>query len=71
MHAQPPQPSFFYFLVKKFVFPFVYWNLFVRGRWFGSKLVFKPDFSADDARVDWGGGGAAATAPPQRGAEQR
>lgn len=46
------KPSYFYFLVKKYVFPFVYWNLFMKGRWFGSKLVFKPDFSEVDRRAD-------------------
>ena len=51
--------------MKKYVFPFVYWNLFIHGRWFGSKLLFQPDFSADDMRVDGSGKEAAA------GAEQR
>lgn len=26
--------------------------MFIHGRWYGSKLIFKPDFTADDARVD-------------------
>lgn len=46
------KPSYFYFLVKKYVFPFVYWQLFMRGLWFGSKLVFKPDYSQADAQAD-------------------
>ena len=46
------KPSYFYYLVKKYVFPFVYWNLFMKGRWFGAKLVFKPDFSEVDRRAD-------------------
>lgn len=34
------------------VFPFAYWQLLMRGHWFGPKLIFKPDFSAQDAAVD-------------------
>lgn len=46
------KPSFFFFLVKKYVFPFVYWNLFMKGRWYGSRLIFKPDYSEADRRAD-------------------
>lgn len=38
------KPSLFYFWVKKYLFPYVYWNLLVKGKWFGPRLVFKPTF---------------------------
>lgn len=49
------KPSYFYFLVKKYVFPFVYWNLLMRGSWFGPKLIFKPEFSQLDREMDEAG----------------
>ena len=36
------QQRFFYFL-KEQVFPFAYWNLWVRGRWYGTNGPLKPD----------------------------
>jgi NADH dehydrogenase FAD-containing subunit len=36
------QERLFYSL-KSHVFPFAYWNLWIRGRWFGPCGIFKPD----------------------------
>ncbi|KAK3287679.1 hypothetical protein CYMTET_4815 [Cymbomonas tetramitiformis] len=36
----------FYFL-KKVAFPFLYWNLFLRGLWFGPTTIFKPKFDTN------------------------
>jgi len=36
------QQRFFYFL-KEQVFPFVYWNLWTRGYWYGTRGPFKPN----------------------------
>jgi sulfide:quinone oxidoreductase len=33
---------FFYFM-KEHMFPFVYWRLWVNGKWFGTNGPFKPD----------------------------
>mmetsp|Transcript_5725 Transcript_5725/g.17042 ORF Transcript_5725/g.17042 Transcript_5725/m.17042 type:complete len:460 (-) Transcript_5725:282-1661(-) len=33
----------FYFM-KTIVFPWAYWNLMLRGRWFGTNTVFEPSF---------------------------
>jgi NADPH-dependent 2,4-dienoyl-CoA reductase/sulfur reductase-like enzyme len=38
------QYRFFYFL-KEQVFPFVYWNLWTRGMWYGTNGPIKPDVS--------------------------
>lgn len=50
-NTQSTQPSRFYYLVKQYLFPYVYWNLFPQGKWFGRRLTTPYDFSADDARV--------------------
>ena len=34
-----------YYHLKKDVFPFVYWNYMLQGRWFGPKGVARPDFA--------------------------
>lgn len=34
------------------VFPFAYWELYMRGLWFGPKLIFKPNYEDEDMRVD-------------------
>jgi sulfide:quinone oxidoreductase len=33
----------FFYLMKEGMFPFVYWNLWVKGKWFGTNGPFKPD----------------------------
>jgi sulfide:quinone oxidoreductase len=38
----PLQQRFFYFLKEK-VFPFVYWNLWTRGYWYGTRGPFRPN----------------------------
>jgi len=30
------------YLLKKYFFPVVYWNLFLQGRWYGPSTIFKP-----------------------------
>jgi eukaryotic sulfide quinone oxidoreductase len=37
-----PNEAFFY--MKKEVFPFAYFNMVPRGRWFGKNSIFKPSF---------------------------
>jgi NADPH-dependent 2,4-dienoyl-CoA reductase/sulfur reductase-like enzyme len=44
------QQQFFYWL-KEQLFPFAYWNLWVRGRWYGTNGPFKPDVTAAPAPV--------------------
>ncbi|KAK2067299.1 hypothetical protein P8C59_001053 [Phyllachora maydis] len=38
------RPSRLYYHLKKDVFPFVYWNSFVKGTWYGPRTVFKPRY---------------------------
>lgn len=38
------KPHPFYYMIKRFVFPRVYFNLFKRGWWFGKTTIFKPKF---------------------------
>ncbi len=38
--------------MKQFLFPFVYFNYFPEGHWFGRNLLTPYDFSRDDAAVD-------------------
>ena len=40
---QQDRPSYLYYVMKVYVFPAVYWFLFLRGHWFGSKTIFKPN----------------------------
>jgi eukaryotic sulfide quinone oxidoreductase len=40
------QGKFFYWM-KETVFPYVYWNLWPRGRWFGNSGPFKPDVTKE------------------------
>jgi sulfide:quinone oxidoreductase len=40
------QQRFFYFL-KEQLFPFVYWNLWTRGMWYGTTGPFKPGVRDD------------------------
>jgi sulfide:quinone oxidoreductase len=42
------QQRFFFFL-KEQLFPFVYWKMWVHGRWYGAKGPFKPDVRDKDA----------------------
>ncbi|KAM3571535.1 hypothetical protein VYU27_006441 [Nannochloropsis oceanica] len=44
------EPSKFYFWVKQHLFPYVYWTLFPRGKWFGRQLLTPFDFSEADAK---------------------
>ena len=42
-------------VIKRTVFPFVYWELVPRGIWYGHSLIFKPDVTtkpAPDAPAD-------------------
>ena len=34
-----------YYHLKKDVFPFVYWNYMLQGRWFGPKGLIRPDYA--------------------------
>ncbi|GAA5988455.1 hypothetical protein JCM10908_003574 [Rhodotorula pacifica] len=36
------KPNALYYYLKKDVFPWVYWNSFVKGEWFGSRGPFRP-----------------------------
>jgi hypothetical protein len=38
------EPNYMFYLMKKEVFPRVYYNLVPRGLWFGKKTIFKPTF---------------------------
>jgi sulfide:quinone oxidoreductase len=44
------QERFFYFL-KAQVFPFVYWNLWPRGMWYGASGPIKPSITTTGASV--------------------
>ena len=33
----------FFYLLKERLFPFVYWNLWTRGMWYGTNGPFKPN----------------------------
>ena len=37
----------FFFWMKESMFPYVYWNLWPKGRWYGSSGPFKPDVTKD------------------------
>lgn len=39
-----PRRAFYH--LKKDVFPFVYWNSFVKGTWYGPNTIFRPDTTA-------------------------
>jgi NADPH-dependent 2,4-dienoyl-CoA reductase/sulfur reductase-like enzyme len=39
-------PSRLYYHLKKDLFPYVYWNNFVRGTWYGPGGLFRPDTKA-------------------------
>jgi sulfide:quinone oxidoreductase len=45
------QQRFFYFL-KEQLFPFVYWNLWTRGMWYGTTGPFKPGVRDDPTAQD-------------------
>jgi sulfide:quinone oxidoreductase len=36
------KPSMLYYYLKKDFFPYVYWNSFVKGTWFGPKGFVRP-----------------------------
>ncbi|TFJ84549.1 hypothetical protein NSK_004014 [Nannochloropsis salina CCMP1776] len=38
------EPRWAFLQLKKHVFPFAYWELFLRGRWFGTRGVIPPSF---------------------------
>jgi sulfide:quinone oxidoreductase len=38
------EPNYMFYLMKKEIFPRVYFNLVPRGLWFGKNMVFKPTF---------------------------
>jgi eukaryotic sulfide quinone oxidoreductase len=38
-------PWRFFFLFKKYLFPFVYWNFVPKGLWFGRSGFFKPKYN--------------------------
>jgi len=38
------EPRWAFLQLKKWVFPAAYWELFLRGRWFGSRGVIPPFF---------------------------
>jgi len=38
------KPRRAYYTLKKDVFPFVYWNYMLQGRWFGPKGIIRPDY---------------------------
>ena len=42
--AGPLQERFFAWMVKYF-FPFVYWNFFLKGHWYGANGLWRPTFS--------------------------
>jgi len=37
-------PSRMFYYLKRDMFPWVYFNLVPRGKWYGNKTVFKPKF---------------------------
>ena len=38
------KPTKLFYQMKKHAFPWVYFNLVCRGKWYGNKMVFKPRF---------------------------
>ncbi|KAJ3834611.1 sulfide-quinone oxidoreductase [Lentinula raphanica] len=39
------KPNRFFYHLKKDLFPAAYWNLMVKGKWYGNKTIFRPTFS--------------------------
>ncbi|KAH7871893.1 FAD/NAD-P-binding domain-containing protein [Lentinula edodes] len=40
------KPNRFFYHLKKDLFPAAYWNLMVKGKWYGNKTIFRPSFSS-------------------------
>ena len=43
-----PMRGKFFFWMKETLFPYVYWNLWPLGRWYGTNGPFKPDVTKEE-----------------------
>lgn len=48
--TEGPFSKVFFYWMKKDMFPFVYWNLWTKGMWFGNSGPFKPNFLEEDPK---------------------